>query len=173
MSRAYCRKPAPFPELSPSQRGKGRLAIPPALAAQFARDRKAARERQLRRVQERRRRKLIPTLELFGASPPAEWLARVGLAQSELRSAVSAIDAVKRRVNAAHRAGLVTRRAALETHAALMGVQLQLRALIPATICPVCRAEQPDCLTCVGRGALTVREASELPTTLLHEPDPE
>lgn len=143
--------------------------MPPELAAQLARDKERERKRLLARDEARRALKraqrLRPSIELLGASPPTAWLEYVGRSQASLRSALAACDAAIRYLG---EAGL-PRRDFLAVRAELWAVQASLRALQPVTICPACRASDPACLTCEGRGTLTVAQAATIPPAWLHD----
>lgn len=134
-----------------------------ALARHRKRRGKAANDRRDSKQAERR----LPRLELLGATPDAAWLARVGKAQADLRSAIGALNSCGARLPACR--GPIPLRAIQIALADLRALQRQLGALMPTCICPSCFAADPACQHCGGRGCLSVQEASLLGPEVLHD----
>lgn len=152
----------------------GRPRLEPKAHADFAwlkareRDRNQLRRERIRAQREREHAaKVAPRLELLGADPPAEWLASVGVSQARLRTAEACLDSALAALQQAITG--CDRRAVRRAQAAIHACKPLVSALQPVTLCPYCRASQPDCQPCSGRGVLTLTEASELPPDLLHD----
>jgi len=138
---------------------------------------KATEQRRRQRRTERQRAeraamlalKHAPRLELLGSAPPVQWLARIGIGQARLRSATAYIDNALLALQTAVKHGVVGRRDASLVHAQIHACKALLEALQPITICPHCRASDPACQACSGRGVLTLQQASQCEPALLHD----
>lgn len=150
---------------------RARIHLPPGLAAQLARDRLRLAEKeqakQARKLERKRAARFAPRIELLGSTPNAEWLASVGTAQAELRTALLCLTRAMTAVDRS--AGVVSRRGIQAALALLLETQRAIRALQPCTICPLCRAVDPACQTCLGLGVLNAEEAANIDPALLHD----
>lgn len=155
------------PELCMTDSSVDRVKLEILGAARLARKRARGRERDARRRERRRAAKAIPTLELLGCSPDPAWLASVARAQTQIRTAAACMSTALRAIGGL--AAPISRRNAKVALDAIGHARAAVDALMPVSVCPVCRAADPACQHCAGLGALTLAQASALSPDWLHD----
>jgi hypothetical protein len=148
-------------------RPKPKTEIQIRFAAKLARARKRINAASAARAARKRAERNAPRLELLGAAPDPAWLATIGKAQADLRSAIACLDTCRSLLSGCR--GPIPIRAIHLAYAESRALQSQLRALMPTSICPHCHATDPACQPCGGRGVLSVGEAAQIPHELLHD----